>query len=386
MRNMDADHIDSVTARPQVRLLLSPCALRGNIRELKKQMPSDATLAAVVKADAYGHGMEWVSRIALEEGCRFLAVSNLAEALALRRCGISGEVLIIGPIFPEECDEVVANRFAVAVGSVNLAQSLSKSAHKMQIPARAHLKFDTGMGRYGFLDESKHLISTMKKIANLDGIHTEGAMTHFSEADVAGSDFTQDQARRFRLVLRELRTIGIQPKWVHAANSSALAFHPETSFSMARIGIAMHGAFSEKTKNNLHLEPVMSAETDVVELRDVPKGHPVSYGRTFITTRPSRLALLPLGYGDGYPRSASNKGHVLIRGCRAPIVGRVTMSLIVVDVTNIDGASVGDSVLLFGQKDGQELPVEELAQAADTIGYEILCNMGSHGARFLLEE
>ncbi|HNY28425.1 MAG TPA: alanine racemase [Candidatus Sumerlaeota bacterium] len=365
-------------------------AFRENIQVVRKRLAPGVGFAALVKSDGYGHGAARIARAAVEEGCRFLIVASLDDALELRAAGVEGDVLIVGPIFPEQAPEVVAGGFAVAGASLEILHSLETAATRLERRARVHLKFDTGMGRLGFLDDTRELPRILEKICCFEHLEFEGAMTHFCESDAPDPQFTQEQARRFRLVLRELEAVGMRPRWIHAANSDAALRHPDLGFSMVRTGIALYGVSSSglapgAESTQPELDPVMTALTRIADLRQVPANHPISYGRTHVTRRPSRLAVIPVGYGDGYPRSASNRAQVLIQGQRAPVLGRITMNLTVVDVTDIGDVSLGAPVLLFGRQGGHLLRVEELAHAAGAIPYEILCNMGCRLPRVYLE-
>jgi alanine racemase len=352
-------------------------ALRGNLRLLRGRLPRDVAAAAVVKSDAYGHGLVSVARVAVEEGCRFLVVSCLREVRRLRHEGITTDALIIGPILPDEAADVVAEGAVVALGSMEVALALDAEARRQGRRARVHLKLDTGMGRFGFLTQPDLLAATVARLRALPGLDIEGAATHFSESDEPESDYTAEQGRVFRLALRVLESQGVHPQWIHAANSGGVVHFPQMAFSMVRLGLAMYGICpGPEPGNGICLEPVMSAMCRVADLRDVPSGFPVSYGRTFVTKRSSRLALLPVGYGDGYPRHASGRAHVMVRGELVPLLGRVTMNFVVVDVTDLRDVAVGDTALLFGCAGADRLPARDLATAASTIPYELFCNMG----------
>jgi alanine racemase len=365
-------------------------AFRENIQTVRRRLAPGVEFSTLVKSDGYGHGAAAIGRAAVEAGCRFLIVASLDEAQELRAEGVAGDVLIVGPIFPEQAPEVVAGGFSVAGARLDVQRALDTAAARQECRARVHLKFDTGMGRLGFLDDPRDLPRTLEKICCFEHLECEGAMTHFSESDAADPLFTQEQARRFRLVLRELEAVGLRPRWIHAANSDAALRFPELGFSMVRSGIALFGVASSGLPEDVpapvpELEPVMTVLTRVADLRLVPAQHPISYGRTHVTRRPTRLAILPVGYGDGYPRSASNRAQVLIQGQRAPVLGRITMNLTVVDVTDIGEIILGTPVLLFGRLGNQVLRVEELAHAAGAIPYEILCNMGCRLPRVYLD-
>ncbi|MFW6286321.1 MAG: alanine racemase [Candidatus Sumerlaeota bacterium] len=352
-------------------------ALGKNYLTIIEQLPDATRVAAVVKSDAYGHGMVECSRALEKMGVRFLVVSSLLEARTLREADIGADVLIIGPVLEDEALRVIDGDFSIAVGSVEEVRFLAHAARMRRKLAKVHLKVDTGMGRFGLLHLQDDFLVALEKILNMEGLHIEGVLTHFAEADNPQSDFTDEQCRRFRLVLRHLEQHGLHPECVHAANSGGVFFHNNAAFSLVRPGIGLYGSAPDPAfLPHCDLAPVMSATTYVADIRKLPKGYPVSYGRTCITKRPTRTALLPAGYGDGYPRALSNRGEVLIRARRAPILGRVTMNLIVVDITDINDVAIGDPVLLFGRNTDGALPIEELAERADTIPYEILCNYG----------
>lgn len=370
---------------------VSSSALRQNVRALRAHLPEGAALSALVKSDGYGHGMETISRVAAEEGCAFLIVASLEEALRLDAMRLGTGILIVGPLFAEEVPEAVAREFSVCVGSLEIARALSAAANAQGRKAHVHLKLDTGMGRFGFLTSPELFVPALDSLLALPELSIEGAMTHFSESDDPSSYFTRVQVRSFEGAVAEIRRRGVEPRWVHAANSGAVFFYPETGFTMARVGLSLYGVYpgpysDDGPGEGLYLEPAMSLVTRVADLRDVPANTPVSYGRTFVTKRPTRLALLPLGYGHGYPRHASGKAEVMIRGRRAPVAGRITMNLTVIDVTDLPEVAVGDPVLAFGRMGGDLLRVEELARAAGMIPYEILCNVGRCAPRKVMTE
>jgi alanine racemase len=340
----------------------------------------------LVKSDGYGHGMEPVARVALEEGSRFVVVASLDEAAQLQHWDFPANILISGPLFREEAHDAVAGGFSVCIGNSDTARALDTAAQAQGKKARVHLKLDTGMGRFGFLDSPESMASMLDDLVALPGLAIEGVLTHFSEADDPDSAFTQAQAARFRAALRMIEERGLRPRWIHAGNSGALVYFPDTCFSMVRIGISAYGVYpGGRQTPGLDLEPVMTLACRVADVREVPAGTPVSYGRTFVTKRSSRLAVLPLGYGHGYPRHASGRAEVMIHGRRAPVVGRITMHLTIADVTDLDNVQTGDPVLVFGRLGDDVLRVEELARAADTIAYEILCNVGRCAPRIVEE-
>jgi alanine racemase len=362
-------------------------AIRRNIRALRALLPPTTAISAVVKSDGYGHGMEAVSRAAVEEGCRFLIVSTVAEAVALKQIGLDADILIAGPIFPEEAMEAVAHDIVVSIGNLEIAQAMDSAAARQGKCARIHLKIDTGMGRFGFLDDPAHLARNLKALSEFHSLDFEGALTHFSEADEPASDYTLHQDVRFRAALNMLNAAGISPRWIHAANSGGVVHFRESAFTMTRIGIAMYGVYPGLSDSPcVELEPAMSLMCRVADIRELPCGSPISYGRTFVTMRPSRLALLPVGYGNGYPRHASGKARIMINGQNVPIVGRITMNQVVADITDVSQVQMGDWGLFFGRNGNDLLRIENLATAAETIPYEILCNVGRCVPRVWVQE
>ncbi len=371
---------------PSVYASVDLNALRENYMRILTGLPDATGVAAVVKSDAYGHGMIECSRVLDDLGARFLIVSSVMEALQLREAGVEADVLILGPVLKDESVRVVENDFSVAVGSFEQASFLAHTAQLQRKQARAHLMIDTGMGRFGILYPLENSLVELERIMGLDGLKVEGVMTHFTEADDPHSDFTAEQSRRFRQILRLLEQEGLRPEFVHASNTGGVLFHPNTAFSLVRVGIGLYGASPDPAfMPEYALKPVMSGHSFVADLRNLPEGFPVSYGRTYVTKRKTRAALVMAGYGDGYPRVLSNRGEVVVRDRRLPILGRVTMNLIVVDATDMKNIKIGDPVLLFGSDGQSRLRVEELAASAQTIAYEILCHFGRSTHRVYIE-
>jgi len=372
---------------PRLWARVSPRAIRRNLAAIRSRLPRETAIAAVVKSDGYGHGMELAARVAASEGCAFLAVISVEEAAALRDMAFDCGILVIGPIEPWQAPEAVALDLGVFAGNFEVAQALDAAAREQSTRARVHLKIDTGMGRFGFLDTPEVFGPALDRLLQLSNLNLEGAATHFSVADEPESEFTREQARRFRLILRMLEARGVRPRWIHAANSAAIVHFPDTAFSLVRTGLAMYGVYpGPEPEAALELEPAMTLGCRIADVRGVPAGFSVSYAGTFKTARPSRLAVLPVGYGCGYPRHASGKAQAIIRGRRAPLAGRITMNITVADVTDVPEARVGDTALLFGREGSGLLRVEEVARAAGAIPYEVLCNVGRCTPRLLEED
>ncbi len=344
-----------------------------NFSEIQRRIGDKVNIMAVVKANGYGHGAVEVARTALESGVQWLAVVMLEEAVELREDGIQSPILVLGPSPPAEAEELVKYRLAQAVCTGELAQALSAESKLQGQAAKVHVNVDTGMGRLGILPEDG--TPFISEISHLKGIEIEGMFTHFS---VAGEDksFTDLQIKRFKELVASLEKAGIRIPVKHAANSAAVLDIPPSYFDLARPGIMLYGLYpSLKVTHRIHLKPAMSFKTQVAYLKTVPAGVSLSYGRTFITEKKSRIATLPVGYADGYSRALSNKGEVLIRGKRAPVVGIVCMDMTLIDVSHILDVKVGDDVVLFGGQDGAQISVDEIASKIGTINYEVVCGI-----------
>lgn len=376
--------------RPLVRVDLD--ALRDNLQLFRERLPADTEIAALVKARGYGHGMLPVARRALAEGCRALIVAHAAEALALTRAiGPLREadgpfLLLVGTVPPEQIPPLAEAGVVFCLGHPELGNSLQRWAAETGHRPRAHLKIDTGMGRYGFLAEGEEFDGLLERLPRWDRIDIEGVMTHYSEADHPDSPFSMEQNSRFDTALGRLEAAGLRPRWVHIANSAGALNFPDRARGLARLGISMYGAWPDWPPSDPEsaeaLRPVMHWTAHLLSTRQVPAGTPISYGRSHVTTRPTRLGIVPVGYGHGYPRAASGRAEVGLRGRRVPVLGRVTMNFLVIDLTELPEARPGDEVLLFGESQGLRLRVEELARAAGTIAYEILCNVNHEDNRW----
>jgi len=330
---------------------------------------------AVVKADAYGHGLGPVAR-ALDGEVAFFGVANVTEAETLRTAGVEAPLFLLGPALPEERPRVLACGGTPAISGVKEALAYSKltTAEGKTIPV--HLAVDTGMGRAGVLEDTA--LETASKIQEMPGVALEGITSHLPSAD-EDANFSRAQADRFCEIVRSL---GTAPRWVHLANSAGILTFDQTGLTLARPGIALYGISplpSEQTK----FRPVLSLHTRVILVRELPAGQGVSYGRTFITDRPTLVATLAIGYGDGYPRALSNSGtEVLIRGRRCPVLGRVTMDAIMIDVTALgDTVNAGDQATLIGRQGNEEILATELAEKAGTIPWEIFTGITPRARR-----
>lgn len=350
---------------------ISAGAFLSNLKALKSLAGPAVQLMAVLKADAYGHGAEFLAPLAVKGGATWISVSSLEEGLALRSSGIKCPILTLGSIYPLSNFEVALKaKLTPMVASWAAARELERIARRLKKTAAFHMKVDTGMGRIGMsLNEAKKVLEWLRR---KPALQLSGVFTHCSSADI-DPNFTFEQLRRFQNLQAAVHDAGFTNVLFHMANSAALLRFPETHLNLVRPGIALYGAAAGDVKF-AKLSPVLSWRTKVVFLKKTGIGTSISYHRTFVTTRESEIATLPVGYGDGYPRLLSNKGYVLIKGQRCPVVGRVTMDQIMVDVTGIK-AKVGDDVMLIGKQGSEEITVHDVADWAQTIPYEIFCGI-----------
>lgn len=366
-------------------------ALDNNITQIKSVIDPSAKLCAVVKADCYGHGYEYTAQQMQESGADWFAVSNLAEALQMRKAGIDRPVLILGYTPPDKVRELVYNDISQAVYSLSYARALSENAALYGVTVNAHIKVDTGMSRIGFLYhdsvEDYPVIDEIEKVCSLPGINPEGIFTHFSSADCAdGELFTRLQYDLFLSACDRLAARGIYFEIRHCSNSAGILSYREMNFDMVRAGIILYGLYpSSAVERPVKLLPVMELKTVISMLKTVPAGTPVSYGRTFTAEHEMRIATVPIGYADGYPRRLSNKMSMLVNGHRAPVIGNVCMDQTMLDVTGIDNVSEGKQITVFGKDGGAYISVDELAEKAGLINYEVLCSLSRRVPRVYIK-
>lgn len=357
---------------------------RRNLGAIRAAIGGGRRVLLVVKADAYGHGAVEIARHAIDAGVSMLGVATLHEGIELRSAGISAPIVILSPALHSEVDEILEHRLTPCVGTLEFAERLSHRCAGQQILCRYHVEVDTGMGRTGVADTDA--VEFIARLTSLPNLRLEGVFTHFPDADRGTTDVTQEQLQRFSEVLRALALRKIEVPIRHAANSAGLLSVHDSFLDMVRPGILAYGFYpTTEVARTVAVEGIMSFKTRLVQIRDHPPGRFISYGRTFQTSRWSRIGVLPVGYGHGYPWTLSNRGQVLLRGARAPIVGRVTMDLTMVDVTEIEGAAVGDEVVLWGEQEKSRIGLEEVAAWAQTIPYDLLCSMGKRVVRVFLE-
>ena len=358
-------------------------ALLYNMEVMRRKMDPNAKIIAVVKTDGYGHGAVEIAHL-LEELDYILgfAVATLEEALILRRHGIRKMILILGACYPPQFDLLIQNDISPTVYSVKTARELSGAAIRNHTVANIHIKVDTGMGRLGFLPDEEG-VQAVEHIAKLPGLHLQGIFTHFAKADEADKSHAVGQLRRFQTFTEQLSRRGIVFEYRHCSNSAGILEMPQANMDAVRAGITMYGLYpsEEIRRETVGLRPVMGLFSQVVHLKQVPEGTTISYGGTFCTERTTVVATIPVGYGDGYPRSLSNCGAVLIRGRRAPIIGRICIDQFMVDVTDIPDAQCGDTVVLVGTDGAQQMTVEELSALSGRFPYEFVCDIGKRVPR-----
>lgn len=349
-------------------------AIGANCRRLKQMIGPNVELLASLKADAYGHGALRVARTVLYHGATRLGVATLSEAVPLRQAGIAAPILVFGYLPPWQMREAVRLGITVTLYSLETAQALAQAAQSLGIPVHAHLKIDSGMGRLGLRAEQVDMITGIAdEIQKLPGIELEGIFTHFACADSADQTLNQLQLARFKAVLAALEAKGLRPPIVHAANSAATLSLPEAHFNMVRPGIALYGLHpSDEVRLPAGFQPALTFKTQIAQVKDIPAGECISYGCTFVTPTAMSIAVIPVGYADGFRRAPANWGEVLVRGKRAPLVGRVCMDQSMIDVSTIPGVSVGDEVVLIGQQRNEQLAAEAVAARLGTINYEVV--------------
>ena len=357
---------------------ISTEAFSSNIREIKKFIGNGVELLAVLKADAYGHGAELLAPLAIKNGASSIGVSSLEEGISLRRAGIKAPLLLLGGIFPLENFSVALEFDLIpTVASLDAYEALKKCASEKKKNAVFHLKVDTGMGRIGLsIEGAKRLL---EKCAREKERGVAGIYSHLACAD-SDEAYTRQQLSDFLELKKTARQMGLADTRFHIANSAAIALMKESHHEMVRPGLALFGSSLVSWPSGVSLQPVLSWRTKAVFIKRVPPGTSISYGRTFVTKKESLIATLPVGYADGIPRSVSNKGFVLIKGKRCPIVGRVTMDQIMVDVTGVD-TKVGEDVVLIGRQGADTLSAADWASWAGTIPYEIFCGISKRVPR-----
>jgi alanine racemase len=364
-------------------------ALRQNFRVVQKHVGTGVTICAVVKADAYGHGAVECSHALEAEGARWLGVTSLDEAIPLREAGVRANILLMTGFWRGEESEIVRLRLTPTVWELWQIESLEKAAAAFGVARHlVHLKVDTGMGRLGVAVD--RLPAVLEALSAAKHLVMEGLSTHLASSEIMDAPSVAEQERAFDSARQMVRKAGIEPALIHMANSSAVISRRETWNTMVRPGVSLYGYYlpfqragREVSGGTLRLpvKPILTWKTRILSLRDFAANQPLGYGGTYVTKAPAHVAVLPVGYADGYNRQLSNRGRVILREHYAPIVGRISMDLTLVDVTGIPGVAVGDEVILLGTGEGLTVDALEHAELANSTPYEILCNISKRVPR-----
>ncbi len=361
-------------------------ALLHNLQQARSFVRADQRILAVVKADAYGHGAIPVTRALQSSGISDFAVATLEEGLELRDAGVNNNLLVLGSCFPGQEKAFLQYNLMPTLLDSATALRLNDEAVRRQRRLKVHLKVDSGMGRVGFLTDELRVF--LPRLRQLSGLEVEGVMSHLACADELGSPVTQDQRETFLEALQILRGGGIVPRDVHLSNSAGLVGWDFPECTLARPGIMLYGGLpGPDFTGKLDLRPVMHLRSCIAQLRRLPTGSGISYGHLYHAERDMTVAVLPIGYADGFNRLFSNCGRGILQGQNIPLVGRVCMDWIMFDVSNVPNAAVGDCVTLLGSADGLSILGDDWAEQLDTISYEVFCRIGSRvPRRYLLEE
>lgn len=351
-------------------------AIRQNMEAMKANIAKGTMICGVVKSDGYGHGSVPVAK-AVEDLVWGYAVAAVEEGWVLRDHHITKPILVLGYVPEEEFESLVEQEIRYTVSEWKEVEILSKIAQKLGKNAYVHIKMDTGMGRIG-LRFAEEILTLAQKIETLPNIVIEGIFTHMATADMADKTKAKEQIRMFREMLQLLENNGIYIPIRHCSNSAGIIDLKEANIDMVRAGIALYGLYpsEEVNKENVCLIPALELKSIVSYLKTVPKGSPIGYGATFVTQKETKVATVSIGYGDGYPRALSNKGYALVRGKKAPIIGRICMDQFMMDVSDIPEIQQGDTVTLIGKDQNEQITVEELAELAGTFNYEFVCDLG----------
>lgn len=370
----------------RVKAVVSLDAIAHNFAEMKKNIAKGTKIVAVIKADGYGHGAEAIARLIEDYDYIWgFAVATPEEALQLRTFGVKKPILILGIVFEEYFTEMIAKEIRLTVCTYEMAQKLSEEAQRQGRDVHIHIGLDTGMSRIGFADRQES-VEEIKKISQLPNLKIEGMFTHFARADETDRSPAIDQLNRYLNFAKLLEDAGIQIPMKHCSNSAGIIRVPEANLNAVRAGITIYGIYpsNEVERDIVKLIPAMELKSHISYIKTVEPGAAFSYGGTFTAKKEMKVATIPVGYADGYPRSLSNKGWVLIHGKKAPILGRVCMDQFMVDVTDIP-AELLDEVTLLGKDGEEEITVDELGALSGRFPYEFVCDIGKRVPRVYLD-
>ena len=371
----------------RIKALISLDAVLYNFEQMKKSIKEGTKIIAVIKADAYGHGAVPISRMLEELDYVWgFATATAQEALQLRRAGITKPILILGLVFEEYYKELVENDVRMAVCDYDTAKKYDEAAARAGKKGLIHIAADTGMTRIGFKD-SEESLEDIRRIAALPNVEIEGLFTHFARADEKDKTGAHKQLELFQKMIAMCKEEGVIFRHAHCSNSAGIIDLPEANMDIVRAGITLYGLWpsDEVQKDRLPMHPLMELKSHVSYVKTLPAGREISYGGTYTTTRETKVATIPVGYGDGYPRTLSNKGSVLIQGKRVPILGRVCMDQFMVDVTDVPDVVVGTEVTLLGRDGDEIITAEEIGDLSGRFNYEFVCCLGKRIPRIYFE-
>ncbi len=372
----------------RVKAVVSLDAIAHNFEEMRKNIAADTKIMAVIKADGYGHGAQAIAMLIHDYPYIWgFAVATPEEAIELRDSGVTKPVLILGLVFEEYFPELISRDISLTVAGFSMAEKLDQEAGRQKKKVHIHLAVDTGMSRIGFADNEES-VEEIRKIAGLENVQIEGMFTHFARADEKDKAPATAQLRRYLKFSELLENAGVRIPLRHCSNSAGIIRMPEANLNIVRAGITIYGIYpsSQVERDIVKLTPAMELISHLTFVKDIPAGTAVSYGGTFVAEKPVRVATVPVGYADGYPRSLSGKGWVLIHGKRAPILGRICMDQFMVDVTDIPEAQPGDKVILIGKDGKEEISIEGFGDLSGRFSYEFACCIGKRVPRIYLKD
>ncbi len=355
--------------------------LKDNFQRIRQLVPSSTKILPIIKADAYGHGAVPVAQ-ALESLNIFgFGVASVPEGIRLREHSVQAPIIIMGPLLKDHIHDILQYQLTPVISHHAIFQQLLSQLPSATQPFPFHLKIDTGLHRLGF--EVKEALELMASLSSIPTVTLQGLLTHFADADNSDPNLTNQQLQQFQTCIHELHKRGIEVPLLHMANSAEILFHPSSHLGMVRPGIMLYGYAPENgiASPPIQLEPVMQAKTYIAHLRSLEPGEAVGYNALFRTRRPSQIAVLPVGYTHGFPRGLMGTGHVLIHGSPAPIIGKICMDMMMVDVTDVPHPTIGDEVMLLGKQGEKEITAQDYADWLNTIPYEILCGIGGKAHR-----
>jgi alanine racemase len=360
-------------------------AIVHNVRQFRQHLPAGTEIMAVVKANAYGHGAVQVARAALEAGASQLGVAFVDEGIELRQAGITAPILILGFTPEYAIADALKNGLAMTVYSEESLNAIEQEAARLETKARIHVKVDTGMGRLGLFPEEAYTF--VQKALRFAHIQMDGLFTHYATADEEDKTYALQQERQFARLVDRLARDGIEIPFVHIANSAGALELPDRVYRMARIGISLYGLYPSAEVNHqvVRLKPALTLKTKIVELKRPPAGFGISYGKTYTVSGNEWIAVVSIGYADGVNRHLSNRGHALVRGKKVPIVGRVCMDQMMLNVTEAMPVKLGDEVVIYGEQQGEAITVDEVAKQLGTINYEVTCMLSHRIPRLYLK-